>query len=321
MRGLSQRAPARRAVSALLLVLALVSSCATPTEHPALDQAGAALERARSAPQVRARAAAELDRAEAALEQARAAARAGASPNQVEHLGYVASQRAAFAETRAAERVARSEIGKRQRALGQALVHGRPEQAEKTRAPVGGAPTVRALAQARVEEDRQPRAASAQSAQRVPPPPERDQGEPAPLENQEGGAAPEQAQRERISARQDEQLLAPRQNDQREHASVQQDQRGPAPLHHQQEHAAARQGQRTRAALEEDREHPSLRRDQKIRAPLEGEFQKRASMQRGQMRRAPLDEKPSERASVHQNREVPAPPHDDQQDYEAVPQG
>jgi hypothetical protein len=39
------------------------------------------------------------------------------------------------------------------------------------------------------------------------------------------------------------------------------------------------------------------------------------------MRRAPLDEKLSERASVHQNEEVPAPPHEDQQDYAAVRQG
>ena len=63
----------------LACVLALaVAGCAGPAAYPALDEAHAAVERARSVPRVRALAAAELDLAEIALEQAGAAARAGA---------------------------------------------------------------------------------------------------------------------------------------------------------------------------------------------------------------------------------------------------
>src|ERR671918_619893 len=103
---------------------------------------------------VRALAAAELDRAEGALEHARAAARAGAPPDQVEHLAYVVSQRAALADARAAERVARSEIGKLQRALGQALAHGRLQRDRQARAPLERAQRERAP----VQEDQRTRA-------------------------------------------------------------------------------------------------------------------------------------------------------------------
>src|SRR5918995_3842521 len=119
---------ARRATLMILLLAAFIAGGAAPAGHAALDQAGAAVERARSAPRVRALAAAELDRAETALEHARAAARASAPPDQVEHLAYVVSQRVALAQARAAEGLARAESGKLQRALGQAVAHGPPGQ-------------------------------------------------------------------------------------------------------------------------------------------------------------------------------------------------
>jgi hypothetical protein len=83
------------------------------------------VERARRSPRVRALAAAELDRAEAALQEARDAARAGVSPEQVGHLVYIVNQRAALAEARAAQQVARSEIQMLEGALDQVLVPGR----------------------------------------------------------------------------------------------------------------------------------------------------------------------------------------------------
>jgi hypothetical protein len=105
-----------------------VAACASPAAHPALDDAQAALERARGAPRVRALAAAELDLAETALAQADAAARAGAARAEVQHLAYIASQRAASAEARAAAQVARSETRLLRRALGQATVEPRVEE-------------------------------------------------------------------------------------------------------------------------------------------------------------------------------------------------
>lgn len=114
------------ALLACLMALAL-AACVGPAAPPALHDAHAALERARSAPRVRALAAAELDLAESALEQALAAARAGAPRADVEHLAYVAGQRAAFAEARAAAEVARSETRLLRRALGPAAIEARVE--------------------------------------------------------------------------------------------------------------------------------------------------------------------------------------------------
>jgi hypothetical protein len=119
----------RRATSMILLLAGVVAGCAAPAEHPALQQADAVLERARSSARVRALAPAELVRAELALQQARTAARAGAPPDQVEHLAYVVRQRAALAEARATERVARSELDVLQRAVDEAVPRGRLEQA------------------------------------------------------------------------------------------------------------------------------------------------------------------------------------------------
>lgn len=110
----------RRPAIALALTLLLAGCAAGSSVPPALDEANAAVERARSSPPVRALAPAELDLAEVALEQAGAAARAGAPRAQVEHLAYVASQRAALAETRAAAEVARAEARLLRRSLDQA---------------------------------------------------------------------------------------------------------------------------------------------------------------------------------------------------------
>jgi outer membrane protein OmpA-like peptidoglycan-associated protein len=133
MRDLSEHA--HRLLAPLLpLLAALASACAVPAEHPALEQADARLEQARRSPRVRALAAVELDRAEVALEDARAAARAGAPADQVEHMAYLVSQRAALAEARAAQQVAKSQIAMLQGAPDQALAHRRPEPRRHGRA-------------------------------------------------------------------------------------------------------------------------------------------------------------------------------------------
>lgn len=162
--------PLRRVVSALrsapvacLLALA-AAGCAGPAAHPALDQAHAAVDRARSSPRVRALAPAELNLAEIALEQAGAAAGARAPRAQVEHLAYVASQRAAFAEARAAAQVARSETRLLRRALGKSAIEARLAD-QQTRPPS--------------RQDQQP-----------PAPPQQDQRQLASVEDdQEVGAA------------------------------------------------------------------------------------------------------------------------------------
>jgi hypothetical protein len=92
------------------------------------------VEHARRSPRVRALAAAELDHAEVALQEARDAARAGASPDQVEHLVYIVHQRAALAEARAAQQVARSEIQMLEGALDQVLVQTRLGQSRQRQA-------------------------------------------------------------------------------------------------------------------------------------------------------------------------------------------
>jgi hypothetical protein len=99
-------------------LVAAVAGCVAPADPAALARAEAALERARSAPRVRALAAEELERAELALEQATAVARTGAPSEHVDHLAYVAIQQAALAEARADGLVARSEIAALRQAAG-----------------------------------------------------------------------------------------------------------------------------------------------------------------------------------------------------------
>lgn len=140
---------ARYAAPLACLLAVLVAGCAIPAAPPALNDAHAAVERARSSPRVRALAPAELDLAEIALEQAGAAARAGAPRAQVEHLAYVASQRAALAEARAAAQVARSETRLLRRSLDRASLAPPSNDPPKTTGP-----SKPRLARAPVEQDR-----------------------------------------------------------------------------------------------------------------------------------------------------------------------
>jgi outer membrane protein OmpA-like peptidoglycan-associated protein len=121
-----------------MLAAAWVAGCVLPpAEHAGLEQARAAVERARSAPRVRALAAAELDRAEVTLQRAEAAAAAGAPANQVGHLAYVASRQAALSAAHAADRVAQAEVEVLERALDQLLAQAPPDHGRRERA--GGA--------------------------------------------------------------------------------------------------------------------------------------------------------------------------------------
>lgn len=121
MRRASKLTTARvRVLGAALLAIPL-AGCVTLADQALLDQARAALERARSAPRVRALAAAELDRAEIALANAQAASEAGAPASHVDHLADLAIQEAALAEAHADGRVARSEIQTLRQALGPLL--------------------------------------------------------------------------------------------------------------------------------------------------------------------------------------------------------
>jgi outer membrane protein OmpA-like peptidoglycan-associated protein len=123
-----------------IALAALVVGCvAPPSEHAALDQARAAVERARGAPRVRALAAVELDRAEVTLRRAEAAATAGAPASHVDHLAYAARGQAALAEAYAANRVARSEVEVLQRTLDQ-LLAAAPADLRPDRADGDGAP-------------------------------------------------------------------------------------------------------------------------------------------------------------------------------------
>src|SRR5918994_561568 len=185
MRVLSKRSLTLRAAALLFLCAPFVAGCAAPAVHPVLDQAGAAVERARSAPRVRALAAAELDRAEMALEHARAAAEAGAPPDQVEHLAYIVSQRAALAEARAAERVARAELGKLQRALGQPLTNGPRQQGHR----ISASREQDQRARAWVQEDR-PARAPLEEHQRARAWMEQDRGKAAAVQEDQQARAP-----------------------------------------------------------------------------------------------------------------------------------
>jgi hypothetical protein len=273
MRVVSKRALALRVTAWLVFCAALVGGCAAPAVHPALDQAGAAVERARSAPRVRALAAAELDLAETALENARAAAGAGAPPDQVEHLAYIVIQRAALAEARAAERVARAELGKLQRALGQALAHGPRQRNQRISASREQHQQIRAP----LKEDQQTDA----SVQEDRPAPPLLEGASV----QEDRPAPpllEQDQRERASVQEYRQARAPLEQNRREDASVQEDSQARAPLERE---------RRNGVAVQEDRQaRPPLEQDQRERAWVQEGRQARASLERGRRQGASVQE-------------------------------
>jgi outer membrane protein OmpA-like peptidoglycan-associated protein len=127
-------------ITALLAVACVAGCVLPPVEHAALDQARAAVERARSAPRVRGLAAAELDRAEVTLQRANAAAEAGAPASHVEHLAYVASRQAALAEAQAADRVAQAEIEVLERALDQLVADAPADDLRREREAADAVP-------------------------------------------------------------------------------------------------------------------------------------------------------------------------------------
>lgn len=99
---------------------ALLVSCATPADDRALHGAEVAVERARSAPRVRALAPRELDDAEVALALAGDMLETGAGGEWVDHFAYLAARRAALAEARATERIARARVAALDRELDRA---------------------------------------------------------------------------------------------------------------------------------------------------------------------------------------------------------
>jgi outer membrane protein OmpA-like peptidoglycan-associated protein len=110
----NQARRARRHPSALagLLVTssaALLAACAGPSSE-SLDEAQRAVAAARADQEVVAQAPEELAEAEEALNQAQSAFRDGADQDEVDHLAYVAEQRAGTAQALADERVALAEV-------------------------------------------------------------------------------------------------------------------------------------------------------------------------------------------------------------------
>ena len=292
MRVLSKRTLALRAPSMAFLLAALIAGCTAPGKRPALDQAGAAVERARSAPRVRALAAAELDRAEAVLEYARGAARAGAAPDQVEHMAYIVKQRAALAEARAAERVARSEVEELQRALDRVVAHKPPVQDRHSRTP---------------RKAQQDRASVAQDEPaRSPLEQDQRQGGWGAEERQTRGPL-EQAQPEGASVQVELQTRTRLEQDQRERAAAQEDPRARMPLEQDRgEGAPVQEERQTRAPLEQDRgEGAPVQEGRRSRAPLEQDQQERAAAQEDQRARTPLEQEPRERASVEEDQQAP----------------
>jgi Domain of unknown function (DUF4398) len=266
-----------------------------------------------------------------ALEHARAAAWAGAPPDQVEHLAYVVSQRAALAEASAAERIARSEIGELQRALGQVLADGRLEQGRFTRTPLRTHPQRRGLGQARLEQDRLAWASPAQRDQQVEVPLEEDRRERASVQQEQETRAPlKQDQLKRAPMQQGLQTRAPPEEGQSERAlgdmrldrdraarasSAQADQRADLPLEADQQTDAALEADRQqRASMQQDSQIDAVREDghrddapvQQADMPLEQDQHERASVHEDGQAPAGLQQDEPERASVHEDGQAPA---------------
>jgi OmpA-OmpF porin, OOP family len=94
---------------AIFSLAALVAACAGRSSE-SLQEARGAVASARGDPEVVARAPEELLESERALERAESAFGGGADQDEVDHLAYVAGQRAAIAQTIADERVALVDI-------------------------------------------------------------------------------------------------------------------------------------------------------------------------------------------------------------------
>jgi len=94
---------------ALIGTVTLVAACAGRSGE-SLEEARRAVDAARSDQDVLAHAPEQLQESEQALDRADSAFRSGADQDQIDHLAYVAEQRAAVAEAVADERVALAEI-------------------------------------------------------------------------------------------------------------------------------------------------------------------------------------------------------------------
>lgn len=106
------RGPRRRAAVAAVVAIssaALLPACAGRSSE-SLDEARSAVSAARSDPEVAAQAPEQLAEAEQALAQAESAARGTADQDEVDHLAYLAKQRAGTAQALADERDALAEI-------------------------------------------------------------------------------------------------------------------------------------------------------------------------------------------------------------------
>lgn len=101
-------------IAAVLIPMALIAlaatGCATRGSNQQVLAAAEAVEQARSSRAVRALAAFQLDQAEIALARARAAWEDNQAGVEIDHLAYLAGQRAVIAHARAAERIAHEEI-------------------------------------------------------------------------------------------------------------------------------------------------------------------------------------------------------------------
>lgn len=111
-RAQQHRAKRRRAALAGVVVIgsaALLAACAGRSSE-SLEEARSAVAAARADQQVVAQAPQSLAEAEQALNQAESAFRGGADQDEVDHLAYLAEQRAGIAQALAGERVALAEM-------------------------------------------------------------------------------------------------------------------------------------------------------------------------------------------------------------------
>jgi len=97
-------------LAAVLLLGGMLAACAATAPSGALEEARASVENASSDPDVESFASVRLDEAKAALRRAEAAWQADEDEAEVEHLAYLARQRAAIARARADERKAQQQI-------------------------------------------------------------------------------------------------------------------------------------------------------------------------------------------------------------------
>jgi OmpA-OmpF porin, OOP family len=104
-----QRRSAPLAAVVVISSAALVAACAGRSTE-ALEEARSAVAAARADPEVVAQAPEQLAEAEQALDQAESAARGTADQDEVDHLAYLAEQRAETAQALADERVALAEM-------------------------------------------------------------------------------------------------------------------------------------------------------------------------------------------------------------------